>query len=435
MGIIDELKSFFRAGSEISDKFDKFNTRSVARSASEQSFIYPCLMDSTIPVDMAGTLSQHLDRTYASWTQIYLSSIGLIDLNYIRNPKQFVARYQPKWLVMENADDEEDLETCMEELKDLAYGDEEMFFVGECGDATVYALFTPLSGATSTMRDQIRKLTGDPLMMYNQKPLGRSIMYEAPGDDPYDDVQRVLASQRASAERRDTAAMLKATEPRGPKLTDSDVKKINDMQPYTLELKLLATKGDTSFSKWVNFTVGVKTHMHLCDTDRLTASIIDVLRNRNPLFNFIRWTTGEISFMKDLILHLDDINFDVASKSDRTGRLISALKDLKKRYVNVNLTGVNKLAPFATIAISSNTYHEIKDNYGYDLKNMTFAKKVMRELFLMCFIIIDDAQHTYDILVDGQYDFQTYSLETIEREVSMKSSKLSKELTRMLGSN
>lgn len=434
MGVIDELKSFFRAGSEISDKFDKFNTRSVARSASEQSFIYPCLMDANIPVDMAGTLSQHLDRTYASWTQIYLSSIGLIDLNYIRNPKQFVARYQPRWLAMENGDDK-DLTTCMEELKDLAYGDEEMLFVKECGDDAVIALFTPLPSAPTTIRDEVRRLTEDPLKMYNTKPLGRSIMYEASADDPYDDVRQVLANQRASAERRDQAAMLRAIDPRGPKLTDSDVKKINDMQPYTLELKLLATKGDTSFSKWVNFTVGVKTHMHLCDTTRLEASIIDVLRNRNPLFNFIRWTTGEISFMKDLILHLDDINFDVASKSDRTGRLISSLKDLKKKYVNVNLTGANRLAPFATIAISSNTYHDIKDSYGYDLKNMTFAKKVMHELFLMCFIIIDDAQHTYDILVDGQYDFQTYSLETIEREVSMKSSKLSKELTRMLGSN
>jgi hypothetical protein len=66
---------------------------------------------------------------------------------------------------------------------------------------------------------------------------------------------------------------------------------------------------------------------------------------------------------------------------------------------------------------------------------MAFAKKIMSELFLMCFIIIDDATHTYDILVDGQADFQTYSLETLEREVSMRSSKLSKELTRMLGSN
>lgn len=431
MGIIDEIKGFFRTGAEIGDKFDKFNTRSIARGALEQSFIFPCLMDANIPVDMSGTLAQHLDRTYASWTQIYLSSVGLIDLNYIKNPRQFVAKYQPKGLMIENAD-EEDLTTCEECLKDYAYGDEEMLFA-EDGLHKV-ALFTPLPNAPGSIRKQVVELCKPTLSMYNTRPVGRAVMYEAPGDDPMNNLQQVLANQKRDADIRNQTAILKI-DPRAPRMTDSDVKKLNDMQPYALELKLLATKGDSSFSEWVNFTVGVKTHMHLCDTGRLEANIVDVLRNRNPVFNFIRWTTGELSLVKDIILHLDDINFDVANKSDRTGKFISSLKALKKKYVKVGLNGVNRIAPFATIAISSNTYHDIKESYGYDLKNMAFAKKVMNELFLMCFIIIDDATHTYDILVDGQHDFQTYSLETLEREVSMKSSKLSKELTRMLGSN
>ena len=53
----------------------------------------------------------------------------------------------------------------------------------------------------------------------------------------------------------------------------------------------------------------------------------------------------------------------------------------------------------------------------------------------MCLIVVDDVNHTVDLLVDGQQDFQTYSLDTLEREVTMNSNKLGKELTRMLGSN
>ena len=164
-------------------------------------------------------------------------------------------------------------------------------------------------------------------------------------------------------------------------------------------------------------------------------NLVDVLKNRDPKFNFIRWTTGEISFFKDLVLHLDDINFDIANKSDRTGKFISSLKKLKKKYLKVGTFGVNRIAPFATIVISSSTYRDIKDRYGFDLKNMTFASKIMSELFLMCFVILDDVTHTCDILVDGQADYQTYSLDTLEREVTMNSNKLGKELTRMLGSN
>ena len=71
------------------------------------------------------------------------------------------------------------------------------------------------------------------------------------------------------------------------------------------------------------------------------------------------------------------------------------------------------------------------------LKAYTYkqAKKIMDELFLMCFIILDDTSATIDMMVDGSNTFQTYSLDTLEREVAMNSSKLGKELTRMLGGN
>lgn len=438
MGVIDEIKGFFRASADIGDKFDKFNTRSVARGAAEQSFIFSSLVDNNIPTDMAGVLSQQLDRVYASWTQIYLSSIGLIDLSYIKNPRQFVAKYQPKGAIFESWDSEEFLETCDEVLKDGLFGDEEMLFVEHGCNGSIHRLLliTPGTANVGCLRS-MREASKSPLDGYNTKAIHQVAFYEEPEDDfaVSDTITNALSRQVDMQTSKQNAEYLRATDPRGPRISDSDVKKINDMQPYVIELKLLAIKGDTSLAKWVNFQVGVKTHLHLADSNKLMANIIDVLQNRNPVFNWIRWTTGELSLIKDIMLHMDDINFDVANKSDRTGKFISSLKELRKKSLKVTPTGINRIAPFATIAISSNTYHDIKDKYGYDLKNMAFADKVRRELFLMCFIIIDDAAHTYDILVDGQSDFQTYSLETLEREVSMKSSKLSKELTRMLGSN
>lgn len=312
-----------------------------------------------------------------------------------------------------------------------------LFIEHGCDDSVRHLLL--ISPGTPNIRSlrSMKEASKSPLDGYNTKAIHQVAFYEAPEDDitVSNTIANTLGRQLDAQTMKQNAEYLRATDPRGPRISDSDVKKINDMQPYVIELKLLAIKGDTSFSKWVNFQVGVKTHLHLADSNKLMANIIDVLQNRDPVFNWIRWTTGELSLIKDIILHMDDINFDVANKSDRTGKFISSLKALRKKSLKVSPSGVNRIAPFATIAISSNTYHEIKDKYGYDLKNMAFSKKIMQELFLMCFIIIDDAAHTYDILVDGQSDFQTYSLETLEREVSMKSSKLSKELTRMLGSN
>ena len=255
-------------------------------------------------------------------------------------------------------------------------------------------------------------------------------------EDSNDDIFTSLLSNTAMNERnRQNNEKLKAErDSRTPKMSESDAKRMNDMQPYTIDLKLLASKGDTSFSQWVNFMVGVKAYTHLASSNALIKNIVYVLKNKNPTFNFIRWTTGEISLMKDIILHLNDINFDVANKTDRTGKFINSLKKLKKKYVKVGTFGVNKIAPFATIVISSATYRCIRDEFGFDLKNPTFSHKLMSELFLMAFVIIDDVNHTVDMLVDGQSDYQTYSLEMLEREVTMNSNKLGKELTRMLGS-
>lgn len=425
--VIDDIKAALRMGAEVGDRFDKFNVRSVARGAHEQSFQFPCLIDNTIPVDMATTVTRNLDRLYASWTQIYLSSIGIIDLNYIKNPKQFIAKYQPK-MNFESADD------CDEDLKDHIYGDDLAVYASSEDTPGVAAIITACD-APASIRKEVKEGMKPYMSDYNLGGVNgaKSTTFTEAVTNINDSVlDNAIKDTEA---RRNAEGLSNTRDVRSPKMSDSDVKKLNDMVPYAIELKLLASKGDSAFSQWVNFVVGVKTTLHLANSDMLEMNLVDVLKNRNPKFNFIRWTTGEVSLFKDIILHMDDINFDIANKSDRTGKFISSLKKMKKKYLKVGTFGVNRMAPFATIVISSSTYRDIKDRFGFDLKNMTFASKVMSELFLMSFVILDDVTHTCDILVDGQSDFQTYSLETLEREVTMNSNKLGKELTRMLGSN
>lgn len=428
MGVVEEIKSFLRTSADVANKVDSVNTRSIARGASEQSFNFSALIDETIPLDRASALMRQTDRLYASWTQIYLSAVGCIDLNYIKNPKQFIAKYQPRFN-LEAAEDE--YECCDPELRDHLYGDSELFFAMESAGCTYLLVVAPGEKPSYALYASMESAREEHLAGYNLKGLSGRKTYsfmEAEAGDIVDAALDAAIRSGASAQLQDTSRI------QGPRMSDSDVKKLNEMQPYVIELKLLASKGDSSFSQYITFSVGVKTIMHLGRQEVIAKNLVYVLRNKNPMFNFIRWTTGEISLMKDLILHLDDINFDIANKTDRTGKFIASLKKLKKKGVKAGVGfGINRLAPFATLAISSSTYEEVKNKYGYDLKNMTFAKKIMDELFLMSFIILDDITQTIDILVDGQYDFQTYSLEQLDREVNMNSSKLSKELLSMLG--
>ena len=63
---------------------------------------------------------------------------------------------------------------------------------------------------------------------------------------------------------------------------------------------------------------------------------------------------------------------------------------------------------------------------------MTFASKIMDQLFLMCLVILDDTTATMDILIDGQSDFQSYALDTLEREARINSDKFGAEISRMM---
>ena len=74
----------------------------------------------------------------------------------------------------------------------------------------------------------------------------------------------------------------------------------------------------------------------------------------------------------------------------------------------------------------------IQKNFGYSLRDPKFAKQLMKNLFLMNFIILDEGTRTIDILYDGESAFQTYALETLEREVTNSSNRIGRELTRMI---
>lgn len=99
------------------------------------------------------------------------------------------------------------------------------------------------------------------------------------------------------------------------------------------------------------------------------------------------------------------------------------------------LKGITQIIPNATLIISAYEVRYIEDNYGYNIRDIRTATRMMDALLLLAFIIVDEGTETIDILYDGRKSFETYSLDSLEKETIQQSAKLSKELTRMLGSN
>ena len=216
-------------------------------------------------------------------------------------------------------------------------------------------------------------------------------------------------------------------------LRDNDIKKQNDMQPYTMQVRLMAINDKDEFVQFMDFIVGVKVVLHAIKSDEMIINLQNALQNNGVLFNFIRWTTGEKSLFKDLLLRINDTKIDVANRSRGSSPWWMTLKRLKETSkAEAAFFKKTQLVPQSTIVISGFDADSIEKTYGYNLRNPKFAIKLMKSLFLMNFIIVDEGTRTIDILYDGETAYQTYALETLEREVTMNSNKIGKELTRMI---
>lgn len=226
--------------------------------------------------------------------------------------------------------------------------------------------------------------------------------------------------------------MRSTTQSTAPKLLDRDVKKMNNMRPYGLEVKLIAIDDAGNVSQFVSIVIGIKAYMHSISSEEMIQNLGNAVNSKSSFMNMVKWTTGEISFLKDFLLHINEIKMDVSNMANGYSKWFPTLKHLKDKKVQFRSSSLQRLIPNASIIISTYELNEIQTRYGINLKDPRFAKKIISNYFLMTFIVIDDATQTIDIIYEKDSVFQTYALETLEREVNLNSNRLSKEIGRMI---
>ena len=212
---------------------------------------------------------------------------------------------------------------------------------------------------------------------------------------------------------------------------DIEIKKTNSGKEVTTFS--LAVNDKKEFVQYVDFVLGVKAILHPVQSDDMIENLARALQNKSLMFKVLRWTTGELSLVKDIILNVNDMKSDAVNKRNGKSPFFGTLKRLKDRKLGVrNLTVPHALIPNATIVVTSYEVDVLQQQYAIDLKNSSIAKKLINSLFLMAFVIMDEGTGTISVLYDGDNSFQTYALETLERDNSMNSNKLGREIGRMI---
>ena len=460
MGYLDDIsslaKSVTRKGAALSDLqslADQYRHKSVARGALDGTLQFPCLVSDAIPIDMAATIARTLERVYASFVQTYLSLNNTIDISVDKNPNMFLKRFH-KNIRLESTHEDLYKENFLESdndydaLMERIYDGTTKAYINENENKMIIFNFSDKFNRSvfESHKDSLEKSLKD--IDYTPFPnIGNNPHYNKTGfateDLSKDDLHELqmaalkgqIGAQVSGPQNRDQESfkLMNNDKLRVPQMTDNDVKKSNDMQPYLMQVRLMAINDNNEFVQFMDFVVGVKVVLHNIKSNEMILNLQYALQNNGKIFNFIRWTTGEKSLFKDLLLHINDIKLDVANRSKGASPWWMTLKRLREQSkAQAAFLSRTQVVPNSTIVISSYEADMIQKNYGYSLRDPRFAKKIMDTLFLMNFVIIDDGTRTIDILYDGETNYQTYALETLEREVTASSNKIGRELTRMI---
>ena len=421
--ILDTIKDIdFKTLSKSYLKNKKYS--SISKMASEGILQFPVLVTDSLDIETLQMITKALERNYTTFVQVVLSMNPIMNLKNEKNIGDYLRKFHQN----------SDIKTDVNDLHNISVDLEESF---NCllSDDNKNVMITFIHEGI------------DRNLILKNKELLRSV---------YDDIVTECLNNKfiprsnytynfineASTRKYNKNNSIKSYKTNNPvsnskevglpkMLLDNDVKKSNELIPTTLNVKLKIVNKDESDLGFINYIIGVKAVMHPIKSNDMIENLIRGSKNNNKFFDFIRWTTGEISFLKDLILNLNEIKGDVNLRSKGSSQWWLTLKRRKALSKMKNLITSKQILPNTTIVVSADEIEKIKSENGFDLMNESVVNKLMKTYFLLGFVVVDNSSQLAHFLFDGQQSFQTITFKSLERENINKSAEF-KEMLKLV---
>lgn len=484
MGILKDISTALKDAVDLAKEVNISPGKgaSLAKLSSQATLQFPIITSRSIDIDTAQSVSKALERQYATFVQIVISLNPYLDLQKDKNMSGYLKK------IHQNSPSMLDLvESCMNlytdetiatsllfSLNEGASGEivhsnkKQLFNIETClNKVAVNDLYKPktitMGLAESNLfhyckennvlleadAPEVDSASGkvedlDERRFAHQVKMDKANFANKVANDEQrlrDGALRAEREERLSNQRlaMDRAKMQNdiekmETEYRSKaqvKLADNDVKKSNELVPTTLSLTMHVKDG-SNFGGANNFIIGVKGLLHPVQSNEMVSNLLNGFKSGSKFFNFLRWTTGEIAFLKDLVLNIDGIKEDVVKKHSGGSHWWTTLKRRKTLAKLKNLTSKNKIIPNASIVCSMEEVVELKEAYGLDVMDPKHVRKLMDQYFLLGFVIVDTSQELCYFMFDGESNFQAVSFRGLEKENNSKND--FKEIYKMINS-
>lgn len=227
-------------------------------------------------------------------------------------------------------------------------------------------------------------------------------------------------------------------------LRDVEIKKINGMLPYSLQVHFRIHKNNGPDSL-VTYVLGIKSVLHPIKAADLADDLQEIVTGDMKSLRKIRYKTGEIGFM-DYMFNLKSIKKDALNRVDNGKKWINTLRRLgefsktngsllqKPLRLLSAISDQSTPIPNGTLILATSDVIMLKNETGIDLDKVSNVKKLAKSLFLIGFVIVDVSAGTMKVLFpDSDVDWDVQSLASVDAELAKTdNSKLMNELGKMV---
>lgn len=193
-------------------------------------------------------------------------------------------------------------------------------------------------------------------------------------------------------------------------LKDGLVKKVNESVPTLMQLDIRLA-GDNSQA--IPVVIGVKTVLHPVTPDEIVENLTQGIASNRGFFNFIKATTGEISFLKDYIFAYDKIKKEALSNRTQS-RWWNVLRRRAKSDKLAKFFNNKGFIPNATIVLSIEEADELLNKHKINLFDKGSFDRLFREYLLLGIVIVDETNSVAHIAYDGDTEFEPYSFTSLQ---------------------
>lgn len=202
-------------------------------------------------------------------------------------------------------------------------------------------------------------------------------------------------------------------------LMDSDIKKANELQPTLMIVRFNELGPDNTIYSQKPFVTGVKSRLISVDSEDIIDRISVKNKTKVNFLNFVRATTGEISFVKDFILCLNQNKIDAknAVKKGEAAKMWKVLENRSsKNFLNKNRRAGNDASAITTLVINQETVNILKKESDFDLEQIKNAKSILDAYNLLGIIICDQSIEVAKVLYAGNDNWEQQAYSYLEKE-------------------